>query len=181
MLTLVDFDPVSVQDLSVVIPLTSQKALAGLVYRSSAYKQCAGYYGNVYAKIKAAVAAGVVALAVPVIDRTETQLEELATAMTLAAVAYRLSRTPKIAVVSFGNEQARSEFSSQENWEELALDVLDNLVLPLGSAGSTTDNAFIVTDRILLDTRNCQYADEAMMVMGRRYLRPYIIGRIGGY
>jgi hypothetical protein len=181
MLTPADFTPASVLDLTIIKPLTNRKALANLVYRSDAYKENVGFYGDVYSRVKAAVDAGVAALEVAEGDRDDAQLEAIAVAQVLAAVAYRLNRTPKIAVESEGSEQRRSFFSSRVNWEELALDVLDNLFLPIGSSGSVTDNAFTVADRRLLDWNCTQTADEAMMTMRGWGYRRYIIGKIGGY
>jgi hypothetical protein len=183
MLTPLDFEPDSVQDLSAITPPYAQKALANLAYRSTLYRENVGYYGNVYVKIKAAIVAGKAALAAPD-PHDDTQIDQIAQAQVLAAVAYRLSRTINIAVEDEGSEQARGFFSSTVNWEELARDILDELFLPLGAAGSSTDTSFIVADRTGIDWRNFLTADEAMSVMsgrGFRRYRPFIVGSINGW
>jgi hypothetical protein len=178
MLTPNDFTPSTVQDLSVVAPPYSQKALANLAYRSALYRENTGYYGDVYAKIKAAIRAGQDAIAAP-LPHDDTQIDQIAQAQVLAAVAYRLNTTINIAVEDEGSDQARGFFSSTVNWEELARDVLDELFLPLGAAGSSTDNAFFSTTRQTLDVWCTLSADEAMAIMsgrGYRRYRPYLIG-----
>lgn len=174
MLIPTDFDPDSVKDLSVISDLNRLKSLAGLCYRSETYAGNAGYYGDVYVKIKATVAAGQVAIAAPD-PKTADQKEAIASAQVMAAVAFRLVTTPSFAVETEGSSERRSFFSSTTNWEELARDVLDELYLPVGK---NAGNIFIVTDRLLTDCGRFQTADEAMAILGRRWWRPYLIGRM---
>src|SRR4051812_16800843 len=122
MLNLNDFTPSVVQDLSVIAPPYAQKAIANLTYRSKQYLDNTGYYGNVYKKVKAAVAAGQLALAAP-LPHDDTQIDAIAQAQVLAAVAYRLKTTINIAAEDEGSDQSRGFFSSTINWEELARDV----------------------------------------------------------
>jgi hypothetical protein len=177
MLQPVDYTPAGVQDLT-VLTRTAMMALKGLVYRSTQYRNNAGYYGDIYIVIKAAAAAGVTALATPVDSRTDTQQDVVALAQTLAAIANKLASVPGIAVESEGSQERRAFFSSRVNWEELANDVLDALYLPIGSALSSSE-AFLVVDRNPLMCWGQQTPDELFGAVAGRLRYAHILGRVG--
>lgn len=93
-----------------------QLALSNLVRRSKQYNSARAFYGNVRATLLAIVTAGSLVGATP---------EAVALAKALGAVVTKLKTLPPISVDSEGSDQARSFFSTTDNWEELALDVLN--------------------------------------------------------
>jgi hypothetical protein len=165
MLTLKDFLPAGVADLSVLTPV-ALRALRGLVYGSKEYRANIGYYGDVYAVIKDTITAGKLAYLVDEGTRTAEQIEQVATAQTLAAVVFKLDTFPALATESEGSDKRRTFFSTTVNWEELAKDVLDTLFQPVGEAGSSS-NTYIVVDRNMFDCSNQAYPDE--MFLTTRY------------
>lgn len=178
MLRLSDFSPASVGDLT-ILTRKALRALASLCLRSTEYRANVGYYGDVHAKIKAAWQAGLAANVIAEVERTETQHDELSSAHTLAAVAFKLSAIPGIAVESEGSQDRKNFFSTQINWDELALDVLGALYVIVGDTAGVT-SAFLVVDRLPLPPTDVScypvIADELSGVV-RSYAR-YVTGRI---
>lgn len=124
---------------------TALMALRNLVYRSQEWRNNRGYYMDVYA---AMVAARTAALAGGATG------EQKAVAQVLAAVVLKLRRTPGIRVEDEGSQEAKSFYSSPDNWEELALDVLGILYLPAGG-GATGSGSFIVATRDVVSDFLC--------------------------
>lgn len=117
---------------------TAQLALRNLVRRSQAASKAGGYYTDVLAVIQAACAAahipeviaqnpanaGAADAAALILGATP---EDLALCKALAAVVAKLAQIPAIAVESRGTDKNFRSFSSVENWEVLAQDVIDTL------------------------------------------------------
>jgi hypothetical protein len=164
-----DFSPATVQNLAELTSL-GLLSLRGLVYRSKEYGDNRGYYGDVYAVIKAAATAGKAALDVPPETRDDTQNEQLAVAQYLAAVCWKLGTLPGIAVESEGSQERRNFFSSVVNWEELARDVLNQLYIPPGE--NALGSSFFTVDRNPAFPIRQVFADETFLLR----LRPWWTG-----
>jgi hypothetical protein len=117
---------------------TAQLALRGLVRRSQAASRAGGYYSDVLTVIQAACAAAfvpeVIAQNLPsaaAADEAALILgatpEDLALCKALAAVCAKLAALPPVMVLSEGTDKNRRRFSTDENLEELAQDVINVL------------------------------------------------------
>lgn len=134
-------------------------ALRGLVYRSREYKENRGYYGDVYVKLKEVAASA--------LDVAATA-EQKAEGRVLGAIINKLKILPNIAVESFGTDKSKSTLTTDDNWEELARDVLSALYLPPGSSGQRD---FIVATRAMpLDCFGSWPRDEAYYALRGWYV-----------
>lgn len=157
-------------------------ALSNLVKRSAAFKVSGLYYTDVATTIAGAIAAAH-AQDAPVLAAADANAADaaaiaagatpadLALAKALAAVCAKLAGLPGIAVESEGTDKARSFFSAERNWDELALDIINTLydTPPVVAQGFGIATRKIVASCGLLWT----YGDELRFSMrGPIYLDP---------
>jgi hypothetical protein len=120
-------------DVAGLLTLTALMALRNLVFRSETYAENSGFYGDLWATLKQA---RVDALADAIDGETEEEAEERkAVGQVLAGVVKKLRRTPSIRVEDEGSRGAQSFFSSADNWEELARDVINTIYRPASTSG----------------------------------------------
>jgi hypothetical protein len=121
-----------------------QLALANLVRRSARFR---GYAAEIATTIKDAVTAGTAITDPPPSDPAPTfeQLMAQAKAKALGAVLIKLRGIPGLVVESEGTDKRRTHFTTPENWEELAQDVI--MALYDDPTGYMTQQLFAVVER----------------------------------
>jgi hypothetical protein len=164
-------------------------ALSNLVKRSTAFKNAGLYYLDINTKVQGTVtaahaqdpsvlSAGSVAAADAAAIAAGAAPADLALAKALAAVGTKLATLPGIAVESEGTEKARSFFSAENNWNELALDIISTLY----DTPPVVAQGFGVATRRIAERCGLEwiYGDELRFSMrGPIYLDPLGWGRWG--
>lgn len=130
------------------LPLSNSKvmALLLLVRRLPEYRQQPGRWPNLQTKIEAVRGEGDPDAPAAPADPTMADVQGMA----LDAVLARLKRLPGVVVQDEGSDTEKYFFSSAENWEELARDVLD--VLYEATGGNQTYRLVQRTLEMLLAT-----------------------------
>jgi hypothetical protein len=146
----------------VVLTNMAQIALRNLVFRSKEYKDNAGYYGDVFAQIQVVSTAAINSLGSGSVAEAMGQA--------LGAVVNKMKTLPGVRVEDEGSQNAKVFFSSPDNWEELALDVLSTLYVPPGGVNSTQQYAFVVRNTMSDFPQDCgpRFRSEFTGIMGFR-------------